>query len=133
MLQRLGPGRHCLLILLTLTTLTAIGLRGEDVGAQATPGGVASPEGLPPGTAAGKPVDCGELAGIVQQERAAISREMGQIKREIAALRDDLSKPGIREIFAGIGYIFGLAGIGLYFHCRKSKAQAVPRDGTQPS
>jgi hypothetical protein len=66
--------------------------------------------------------DCRQLADLLLQQKNLISRETGQIKREIAALRDDLSKPGIKEIFAGIGYIFGLAGVGLYVHCRKSRS-----------
>jgi hypothetical protein len=65
-------------------------------------------------------MDCQQLAAVLQQQKALISRETGQIKREIAALRDDLAKPGIKEIFAGIGYIFGLAGVGLYVHCRRA-------------
>jgi len=65
-------------------------------------------------------MDCQQLAALIQQQKALISRETGQIKREIAALRDDLSKPGAKEIFAGIGYIFGLAGIGLYVHSRRT-------------
>jgi hypothetical protein len=65
-------------------------------------------------------MDCQQLAALIQQQKALISRETGQIKREIAALRDDLSKPGLKEIFAGIGYIFGLAGIGLYVHSRRT-------------
>ena len=65
-------------------------------------------------------MDCQQLAALIQQQKTLISRETGQIKREIAALRDDLSKPGVKEIFAGIGYIFGLAGIGLYVHSRRT-------------
>jgi hypothetical protein len=64
-------------------------------------------------------VDCRELAAMLQQQKSLISRETGQLKREIAALREELSRPGIKEIFAGIGYIFGLAGIGLYVHNRR--------------
>jgi hypothetical protein len=63
-------------------------------------------------------VDCRELATLIRQQKSLISREAGQLKREIAALRTDLSNPGMKEIFAGIGYIFGLAGIGLYFQSR---------------
>lgn len=63
---------------------------------------------LSPGT------DCQALEAAIQQQNGLISRETGQIKREIAALRNDLSKPGIRDIIAGLGYIFGLAGIWLY-------------------
>jgi hypothetical protein len=68
-------------------------------------------------------VDCRQLADMLQQQKSLISREIGQVKREIAALRDDTSRPGIREVFAGIGYIFGLAGVGLYVHCRKNRGQ----------
>jgi hypothetical protein len=80
----------------------------------ATQGGSAPPE--VPTT-----VDCQQLASLIQQQKIFISRETGQLKREIAALREDVSSPGIREIFAGVGYIFGLAGVGLYVHCRKNK------------
>lgn len=124
MLQRLRQVMRCLLILLAFVTVSVMGFRGE-IGAQVTPGGVVSPQ-----VSSSKAVDCGELAGLMQQERSALSREIGQIKREIAAMRDDLSKPGLKEIFAGIGYIFGLTGIGLYFHCRRSKAQVIPGDAT---
>jgi hypothetical protein len=65
-------------------------------------------------------MDCQQLTALIQQQKTLISRETGQIKREIAALRDDVSKPGVKEIFAGIGYIFGLAGIGLYVHSRRT-------------
>ncbi len=127
MLQRLRQVMPCLLILPALMTVSAMGFQGE-IGAQATPGGDASPQ-----VSSGKAVDCGELAGLVQQERSTLSREIGQIKREIAAMRDDLSKPGLKEIFAGIGYIFGLTGIALYFHCRRNKTQVVRGDASTRS
>lgn len=121
MLLRLKNGRGCLFILLACITVSGIILRGGPVSAQATRGQAASLGGASGSVAESKPVDCSELAGLLQQEKSAISREVGQIKREIAALRDDLSKPGLKEIFAGVGYIFGLAGIGLFFHCRKNR------------
>ena len=67
------------------------------------------------------PVDCRELAAMLQEQKSLVSRETGQLKREIAALREELSRPGIKEIFAGIGYIFGLAGVGLYAHGRGTR------------
>lgn len=70
-------------------------------------------------------MDCLQLAALIDQQKSLISRETGQIKRELAALRDDLAQPGIREVFAGIGYIFGLAGIGFYFHARRSRGVAA--------
>jgi nickel transport protein len=84
---------------------------GSDQPAQAV-----SEQGSPQRTEAEVVTDCRQLAELVQQQRNYLSREIGQLKREIAALRDDLGKPGIKEIFAGIGYIFGLAGVGLYIH-----------------
>jgi hypothetical protein len=84
-------------------------------------------EGMPiQGAASGQQdhavaMDCQQLADLLQQQRNLISRETGQIKRELVALRDDLGKPGFREIFAGFGYLFGMAGLGLYVHCRKSR------------
>ena len=121
MLKRHRLGMHCLLFLVAMMAIPVIGFQRGVAWAQATPGEIASPEGASQRAATSKPVDCGELAGLIQQERTAVAREMGQIKREIAALRDDLSKPGLKEIFAGIGYILGLAGVGLYAHCRRNK------------
>lgn len=129
MLLRLRNGRRCLFILLAWFAVSGIILRDGRVLAQATPGEAALPGGASRSVAESKPADCSELPGLLQQERAAISREVGQIKREIAALRDDLSKPGLKEIFAGVGYIFGLAGIGLFLHCRRSKG---PGSMTKP-
>jgi hypothetical protein len=63
---------------------------------------------------------CQRLAALIEQQKALISRETGQLRRELAALRNDLTRPGIREIVAGIGYIFGLAGVGLYLLARKT-------------
>ena len=42
-----------------------------------------------------------------------------QVKREIAALGQQLENPGIREIMGGIGYILGLFGVAAYVASRK--------------
>lgn len=68
--------------------------------------------------------ECRHLADLLQQQKALIAREMGQVKRELAALRDDLTKPGLKEVFAGIGYILGLFGVGLYVHCRRGRTRS---------
>lgn len=65
---------------------------------------------------------CEQALKMMQQERSQIMREIGQLRREIATLRQKISEPGLKEIFAGIGYIFGLAGVGLYVQCRKNKS-----------
>lgn len=67
----------------------------------------------------GAPMDCERILAALEQQKNMISREMGQIKREMAALRSDLEKPGLRDIVAGLGYIFGLAGIALFWMRRK--------------
>jgi len=108
-------GFACLLIL--AACLACLG--SDDASARDQAGQAASETSDQQGSETGA-MDCQQLAALIQQQKNLISRETGQIKREIAALRDDLSKPGIQEIFAGIGYIFGLAGIGLYVHSRKA-------------
>lgn len=79
----------------------------------------ASPTSLDPAD-----TDCRQLVDLLQQQKAMISRETGQLKREIAALRDDLTKPGLKEVFAGIGYIFGLFGVGLYIQSRRGPTRS---------
>lgn len=91
--------------------------------AQAEPGqSVGSAQSESDGAAA-----CRELKALLEQQKSQMGRDLGQLKREMALLREDLNKPGVKEIFAGIGYILGLAGIGLYIHCRKSS-----RSGREP-
>jgi nickel transport protein len=64
--------------------------------------------------------DCRELQKLLEQQRVQLARELGQIKREMGLLREELGTPGLKEVFAGVGYILGLAGIGLYVHSRKT-------------
>jgi nickel transport protein len=68
-----------------------------------------------------QPLDCRGLLEAIEQQKALLLRETGQIKREIAALRQEMTNPGVKDALAGIGYIFGITGLALYFHCRKSK------------
>ena len=63
--------------------------------------------------------DLSEIKEQIAQQSQEFSQEMRQIKREIALLRQTMEKPGIKEIFAGIGYIFGLCGVAFYFSARK--------------
>ena len=65
---------------------------------------------------------CGEyqqLTRLIDEENKRLSEEMRQLKHEIAVLRQEVSRPGMSQIFAGIGYILGLAGVGFYVHTRK--------------
>jgi nickel transport protein len=114
---------------LTLAFWVATAVCAWTLEAQATeqPGALSadSPQATP--AAAEANAEFRHLAALLEQQKSLISRETGQIKRELAALRDDLGKPGMREIFAGIGYIFGLAGVGLFVHVRRGREAGTRR------
>ncbi len=65
---------------------------------------------------------CGQVAAMLNSQKNEISLELRLIKREIAVLKESISKPGITEIIGGIGYILGLFGIGYYIHARSLMA-----------
>lgn len=56
---------------------------------------------------------------LLKEQNKKMSSDLRRIQREIAALRADLDKPGVKDVFAGIGYIFGLFGVAAYFTSRK--------------
>ena len=64
---------------------------------------------------------CPEIVTLLKEENAKLSCELRRIQREIAALRADLQKPGLPEIFAGIGYILGLFGVAAFVASRRRK------------
>ena len=64
-------------------------------------------------------VNCAEAVALLKTQNKQISQELRNIKREIAALKEALSKPGLNEVFGGIGYILGFAGIIFYYQARK--------------
>ena len=55
---------------------------------------------------------------LLNEQNRKLSGDLRRIHREIAALRADLDKPGFKDVFAGIGYIFGLFGVAAYFSSR---------------
>ena len=59
-------------------------------------------------------VGSGEVRNIVN---AALDAKLGPIRRELAEMR--VAQPGFREIFGGIGWLVGLAGVALYFKGRR--------------
>jgi hypothetical protein len=63
--------------------------------------------------------NCAEAVALLKTQNNKIHQELRNIKREIAALKDALSKPGPEKIFGGIGYILGFLGIIFYFLARK--------------
>ena len=47
----------------------------------------------------------------------ALDAKLGPIRKELAEMR--VARPGFSEIFGGIGWLVGLAGIALYFKGRR--------------
>jgi len=62
-----------------------------------------------------------ELVTLLKEQTGKLSGDLRHIQREIAALRADLEKPGFRDIFSGIGYIFGLFGVAAFVASRRKE------------
>lgn len=60
-----------------------------------------------------------EVVKLLKEHNRELSRDLRRIQREIAALRADLGGPGIKDVFAGIGYIFGLFGVAAFVAARR--------------
>ena len=56
---------------------------------------------------------------LLKEQNKKMSNDLRRIQREIAALRADLGEPGVKDVAAGIGYIFGLFGVAAYVASRK--------------
>lgn len=60
--------------------------------------------------------DCSsEMEALVD---AAVEARIAPLRAEISRLRKASERPGITEVIGGIGYIFGLAGLWLYFRSK---------------
>ena len=62
-----------------------------------------------------------EIVTLLKQQNNKLSNDLRRIKREIAALRADFDKPGLKDVFAGIGYIFGLFGVAAFVASRRKE------------
>lgn len=82
----------------------------------AAPASSPAAKGLTSGrvNAGAAPVTPGQVQEIVN---AALDAKLAPIKRELAQIR--AAGPGLVEIIGGIGWLLGLAGIGLYFKGRR--------------
>ena len=58
---------------------------------------------------------------LLKAQNKKMSGDLRRIQREIAALRADLDKPGMKDVFSGIGYIFGLFGVAAYVASRRKE------------
>jgi len=79
--------------------------------------------GLPGSLPAQTPPEAGthEIAALLKKQNSKLSNDLRRIQREIAALRADIDKPGIKDVFAGIGYIFGLFGTAAFVAARRKE------------
>lgn len=66
---------------------------------------------------------CSALMAKLEEQNLQLSRELRLIKRDIAALNQNLEKPGIQEAMAGIGYILGLFGVAAMYTARRQNKQ----------
>ena len=57
-----------------------------------------------------------QLSQIIE---SALDKKLGPIKRSLAEQQE--KKPSLQDIFGGIGYILGLAGIAAYFKSQKKR------------
>jgi nickel transport protein len=62
-----------------------------------------------------------EVVKLLKEQNSKLSNDLRRIQREIAALRADIDKPGIKDVFAGIGYIFGLFGAAAFVAARRKE------------
>lgn len=77
----------------------------------------APPDHSNAGTAAAAPAP--DAAAIQAAVEAALDRKLKPVIRMLAENRQE--GPTVTEIFGGIGYIFGLMGVGAYFAARRKK------------
>lgn len=65
-----------------------------------------------------------DVIAEIKEQNAKLSNELRRIHREIAALRADLDKPDVKDIFGGIGYILGLCGSAALVAARRRERRA---------
>lgn len=58
---------------------------------------------------------------LLREQHGKLSGDLRRIHREIAALRADINQPGIKDVFAGIGYILGLFGTAAFVAARRKE------------
>ena len=79
------------------------------------------PDDEPPGTPRPPPSSGGDAAlapGIEVAIERAVARQVRPLRREVRAARDAVQ---LRDVLGGIGYIVGLAGLGLWWQCQRTR------------
>ncbi|QTA86844.1 hypothetical protein [Desulfonema magnum] len=61
------------------------------------------------------------MADIQLAMEKSLDNKLKPVIKMLNELRQD-QKPSVTDIFGGIGYIFGLAGVAAYFNCRRKKS-----------
>ncbi len=64
---------------------------------------------------------CDQLLTSFEAHHMQMERELRRLHRELAMLRQELEKPGMAEIFSGIGYILGLFGVAFFVAGRRER------------
>ena len=67
------------------------------------------------------PDPCQAVLAQLQTQNNKLSGDLRRIQRELAALRADLAKPGLKDVIAGIGYIIGLFGAAAFGVSRRKE------------
>lgn len=122
------PGKNGLRIVVN----ASMGHRGEYVLHADELGGAAAPETrkeqadtvTKTESNSSQQVDVDQLRKVVEQ---TLDSRLRPIARSIAKMQEEKG-PGFTEIVGGIGYIFGIMGLLLYFRSRKSNARQDLRD-----
>lgn len=68
-----------------------------------------------------EPANQQEIVLLLKEQNNRLNSELRRVQREIAALRADLNKPGLKDVFSGIGYILGLFGVAAFVASRRKE------------
>lgn len=63
----------------------------------------------------------GDQAALQAMIEQAVARQVKPLRKELAAYKE---KAGLQDIIGGIGYIFGLCGIGIWWRQRQQEKQS---------
>lgn len=69
------------------------------------------------------PAGCAALTDSLREHDRMLGQELRQIKHELAEMRQSIENPGMREVFAGIGYILGLFGAAAFVAARRARRE----------
>lgn len=71
--------------------------------------------------AAGQPSAAWDEAALIAALERAVARQVRPLREELAEAR---SRAALRDLLGGLGYLFGLAGIGLWWRVRAERRAA---------